>query len=57
MPFKLIYFYPKDTFIVKVKVTESLTEIGTLENICQAIYLFRLLAFSFRNMLHSATIL
>ena len=57
MPFKLIYFYPKDTFMVKVKVTESLTEIGTLENICQAIYLFRLLAFSFRNMLHSATIL
>ena len=23
MPFKLIYFYPKDTFMVKVKVTET----------------------------------
>ena len=24
MPFKLIYFYPPDTFMVKVKVTETL---------------------------------
>ena len=34
MTFKLIYFYPTETFMVKVKVTESLTEIGNFENIC-----------------------
>ena len=32
MPFKLICFYPTDTFMVKVKVTEFLTEIENFEN-------------------------
>ena len=61
MPFRLIYFHPPDTFKVKVKVTETSifwSKIGNFENFCYVIYLFRLLlAFSFRNMLQSASLL
>ena len=49
MPFKLIYFYPPDTFMVKVKVTETLIfwlKIGNFENICQLISLFTYLGYN-----------
>ena len=58
MSFKLIYFYPKDTFMVKVKVTE--TYFGRKLEILrifvkQFTYLGYNKLFSIRNMLYSAT--
>ena len=44
MPFKLIYFYPQDTFMVKVKVTETYLgrKLEILRIFVKWFYIFRL---------------